>query len=194
MRKLVKNNCEIEITPILLPKFVFITISLMSTLWLISGVIMLSVAVVFAYRPMIPAVVPALAGLFLMRLSKTVHIENNTFLFWCVAAMIIILINSMTSHKEKTAVVGSGYIVTGAMVGMFVGLLASTSGMIIGAVGGALLGAMAFSRTPAGHSIPVASKRFLHNLYAVGMQAVVTMCIIGLVISGLLMRSGVIAR
>lgn len=162
----------------------------MPTLLLISGVILLSVAIALTYRPVIPAAIVALGGLYLMRMSGELNISGNSMLFWCAATLLVLFINSLTSTEEQGKAKGVGYIVTGSMAGMFVGLLLSTEGIIVGSAAGALLGATAFCRTPAGASLRFPSLVFMRNLCAVGLPAIVAVCIIGIAIMGILAGHG----
>ena len=85
----------------------------------------------------------------------------------------------MLPKKITSSRLGIGYIAGAALAGTFVGLAMSHEWMIIGAVAGATLGGIAYSRTPAGRIMEFPSSKFLNYLCAKGLPAVVTMCMVG---------------
>ncbi len=124
-------------------------------------------AVIAAYTSMVGI------ALFL-RLEAT-----NSLIFWGISTGIVICLEYMLPKKITSSRRGVGYIAGAALAGTFVGLAMSHEWMIIGAVAGATLGGIAYSRTPAGRIMEFPSSKFLNYLCAKGLPAVVTMCMVG---------------
>lgn len=124
------------------------------------------------------AVLAAYAGLLGIGLS-VVHPTATPLIFWGVATVIVILLQYLLPPNISTSRRGVGYIAGAALAGTFVGLAISHEWMIIGAVAGAILGGIAYSRTPAGAVMEFPSSKFLNYLCAKGLPAVVTVCIAG---------------
>ncbi|MDE5664671.1 MAG: hypothetical protein K2G17_03225 [Duncaniella sp.] len=124
-------------------------------------------AVIAAYTTMVGI------ALFL-RLEAT-----NSLIFWGIATAIVICLEYMLPKKITSSRRGVGYIAGAALAGTFVGLTISHEWMIVGAVAGAILGGIAYSRTPAGSIMEFPSSKFLNYLCAKGLPAVVTMCMAG---------------
>ena len=59
------------------------------------------------------------------------------------------------------------------------GLVISHAWMIIGGVAGAILGGIAYSKTPAGKALGFPSSKFLNYLCAKGLPAVIAVCMAG---------------
>ena len=125
----------------------------MSMLFLILGIILMIGAIILAFRPIIPSVLPAYVAMWLLDTSNHISINKNTLLFWGLATSIVLFIN-MSKAQDKPDNKGLGYIVAGTIVGSFVGMATNASGIIPGAAIGAFLGAVAYSRTPNGKCHP----------------------------------------
>lgn len=104
---------------------------------------------------------------------------TNSLIFWGIATAIVICLEYMLPKKITSSRRGVGYIAGAALAGTFVGLAISHEWMIVGAVAGAILGGIAYSRTPAGSIMEFPSSKFLNYLCAKGLPAVVTMCMAG---------------
>lgn len=100
--------------------------------------------------------------------------------FWGAAAAIAFSINQLLPQHISRSRIGLGYIAGASLTGTFAGILLSQAGMIIGAVAGAFIGALAFSRTPRGSDIRYPFSKFINYVCAKGMPAVITACICGL--------------
>ncbi len=74
---------------------------------------------------------------------------------------------------------GLGYIAGAALAGAMTGLVISHAWMIIGGVAGAILGGIAYSKTPAGKALGFPSSKFLNYLCAKGLPAVIAVCMAG---------------
>ncbi|MDE6090692.1 MAG: hypothetical protein K2G41_08315 [Duncaniella sp.] len=124
------------------------------------------------------AVAVSYAGLF--GIGMSIHeLPCNSLIFWGVAAGIVIVIQCLLPKNIAKSTRGVGYIAGATLAGTFVGLAISHEWMIVGAVAGAILGGIAYSRTPAGSVMEFPSSKFLNYLCAKGLPAVISSCIVG---------------
>jgi len=142
------------------------------------GIIMLIAGAILCFLPKRYAVVPAYAGLLGIGLIVPYH-TVPALIFWAVAAIITLAIGYMLPESVATSRRGVGYIAGAVIAGTFAGMAVSNAWMITGAVAGAILGGMAYSKTPAGRTMGFPSSKFFNYLCAKGLPAVVTACIIG---------------
>lgn len=149
----------------------------MTTVLLITGALLMCAATVLAFRPVIPAAVVAYAGMMLMRWSGYAVVSDQTTVFWGAAALIVLVIASLSPAGRRRPYTSAAYIAAGTLAGTVVGLIASRTAMIAGACVGAFLGELAYSRTPAGRTD---TTPMIRTLCADGLPAVVTFCITGL--------------
>ena len=124
------------------------------------------------------AVAAAYAGFLGIGLS-VVHPTATPLIFWGVSAAIVIALQYLLPVNISSSRRGVGYIAGATLAGTFVGLAISHEWMIVGAIAGAILGGIAYSRTPAGAVMEFPSSKFLNYLCAKGLPAVVTICIVG---------------
>ena len=152
----------------------------MNTFLLIVAGVMLTAAVVMAFIPQSWSAPLAWLGLLLARLSGHLMLSTGQVIFWAVAAAIVLGINYLLPVAVVKSRRGVPYIAGGALVGAFVGMIASGAMLIVGSVVGATFGALAYKRTPAGADLEFPSRRFFNYLAAKGLPAVVTLCIVGI--------------
>lgn len=153
----------------------------METLLLIAGVLALCGALVMAFRSSSSGAAFAYLGVVAVVNSGYVSIPSSTLLFWAIAVLIILFIGWMNATSVTVPVICRNYIVGGALVGMIAGLTLGNAAMVAGSALGAVLGAVAFSRTPASG---IVGRRFWRVLAEVGLPAVVTMTLVGLALGG----------
>lgn len=79
---------------------------------------------------------------------------------------------------------GNLYIGLGAMMGCLLGMLIDARFMLLGTALGAVMGQLAFSRTPHGKWLMLSKSNFIQYLCARGLPAVVAVAMIGLGIEG----------
>lgn len=122
------------------------------TFQLITGIIFLSAASVLVFRPLsVPSALVAYIGLWLVHQSKTVPVTGNELLFWGIATVMVTGINFLSSNESAVVEQQRLYIAGGTLTGMIAGmLLSSHGGTVAGAAAGAVLGQIAYSRTPHG--------------------------------------------
>lgn len=141
------------------------------------AVVMLLAAIVLMFLSKRYAAVTAYAGLLLTGLTA-VTANLQTLVFWGVAAVIVTAICHMLPAAVATSQRGIGYIAGAALAGACVGMAAAHGWMVVGAVTGALLGGLAYGKTPAGKGLGFPSYRFLNYLCAKGLPAAVTVCMV----------------
>lgn len=124
------------------------------------------------------AVLIAYAGLWVSA-AAVGFMPYKSLIFWGVATLIVIALAFTLPQRVSSSRRGLGYIAGAAIAGGMVGLIISHPWMVIGAIVGAVLGGIAYSKTPAGKALEFPSSKFLNYLCAKGLPAVVTMCIAG---------------
>ena len=121
----------------------------------------------------------AFLGLCTAGLIPGIQLEAATYLFWGTAMLIVIALNYILPHGVATSRLGIPYIFTAALAGMLTGLAISHAAMIVGAVFAAILGGVAYARTPKGRVLSFPTHKFWNYLCAKGLPAVISFCIIG---------------
>ncbi len=154
----------------------------------ILGTLAMCAAIALAFRPWLSGCKFAYAGMWLMDWAGIVEFDYSTLFFWGGACAIALVLDILLPKEISRGNIGRGYIVGGTLAGMVVGMLLSSAGIILGGAFGAFLGGLAFSRTPKGKSLKFPSQAFTRFISAVGLPALVTMSMIGLVLWQLLQR------
>ena len=153
---------------------------------------LVALAAMLTYFPRRGACAVALFALIIASLSPYCVIAPATLIFWGIAALIAMGIEALLPRHIAESRVGIPYIATAALAAMMVGLtLMASATIIIGSVIGALLGAVAFSRTRAGASLGFPSRQFFNYLAAKGLPIVVAASTIGITIAALIASGGV---
>lgn len=162
----------------------------MAPLFIILGTLLLLTAIMLAFRPVFPAALVAYASLWMFQLSGHLQFPSSTIIFWSVATLIVLGLDRLLPAAVSRASQGQGYIATGSFAAMAVGMLMSGAGIILGAAIGAFLGALAYTRTPAGQTLPFPSSPFLRLLCAKGLPVIVAFSMVGLITRDLLVIYG----
>lgn len=140
---------------------------------------LLAIAIVLAFITSIYAAPVAFLGLCCAGLLPGEHLSVASYLFWGVAMVIVVALGFILPPNVALSRRGLPYISGGALAGMAVGLTFSHAALVVGAFLGALLGGVAYARTPQGKPLEFPTSRFLNYLCAKGLPAVVTMSIVG---------------
>ena len=152
----------------------------MTTFLLILTVIFSLGAIVLSFLDGSVAAVVAFAALCCTGFIPGIDPGATVFIFWGVAAAIVLGLRFMLSESVRRSRLGLPYITGAALAGMLVGLaLSSHAAIVAGAFIGAALGGVAYARTPAGKVLEFPSSRFLNYLCAKALPAIVTMSIVG---------------
>ena len=122
--------------------------------------------------------IPAWLALVPMYFVEGQPIAGSALTFWGAACAIALGINTLLPTAVVRSRVAVPYMTVGALAGAFAGMLMpiQQAGMILGAVVGMLLGAIAYSRTPAGMSkgLVFPSRRWFNYACAKGFPIIVT--------------------
>ena len=161
----------------------------MATFLLIVSVLLLSVGMVESFRHPSAAAVTAYAGLVALLYSGySAPLDQRTLLFWAIAVIIICGISMAGGDRIPNGYpVARYYVAGGALVGMIAGLTLGQSGMIIGSSIGAILGGLAWNRTPSGRT---STEKIWTIILSTGLPAVVTMTLTGQALIQLMIRNG----
>lgn len=161
-----------------------------STPWLVFALVLLTIGLVMMYVPRTPACIVCYMALWAAKLSGFTPFTTGTMIFWGVAVAIVVANRFLLPAFVRDSRRGLGYIATGAIVGMAIGLtLYTAASVIIGAVVGSFLGALAYTRTSAGASLEFPTSKFFNYLGAKAIPAVIAASMAGLIFAGLIARS-----
>lgn len=141
----------------------------------------------FLSRP--SAIWLAWCALVILRLSDANVPLWSTILFWSIACAIVLTIGYMLPRTVSESRTGVGYFGVGAIVGAAVGYVASPgeAGLILGAVAGTLISAIAFSRTPSGKPVAASFNRYVNYVLAKGMYVIVTVVVLAMAVANLVL-------
>ncbi len=152
---------------------------------LIIGVICLILAVALVLRPRWVAAVPAFVGLLLMHWSYYISVPTMTFVFWGVAMLITVGLFYLSPSGEPDGHSSSNlYVGFTAMAGGMLGILLAPRILVLGVILGALMGQLAYSRTPAGKWMLSPSSQFWRYFAAKCLPAIVAISIVCIAIMG----------
>ena len=138
-------------------------------------ILLLILAAVLTFTSVSYGTAVAFLALCTSGLLPGVELSGSLYMFWGVAMLIVIALNTILPRSVATSRVGVPYIVTSTLAGMLVGLTLSHAAMICGAI----LGGIAFARTPSGSVLAFPTHRFWNYLCAKGLPAIISLCIIG---------------
>lgn len=143
-------------------------------------------AVIGAFMPRVPSAIVAYLSL-LPLVAHTVPGQSRTLIFWGIAAAIASVIQYWGGRQR--AGTGRWYVVCGALIGVLLGyLLSPTQGMVIvGSAFGALLGGVAYLRTPQSRRLGEGAADFASFIAWLGLPAVVTFSVCAISLSSILL-------
>ena len=158
----------------------------MQTILLIAGVIALIIALVLVLSPKWTAAVPAYVGLWLMHWSYYIAVPMMTFVFWGIATLITVGLYYLSPSGEPDGNKSSNlYVGFTAMAGGMLGILLAPRIMVLGVVLGAVVGQLAYSRTPAGRWMMTPSSLFWKYFAAKCLPAIVAVSIVCIAVMGI---------
>ena len=154
----------------------------------ILGLLCLLLALALVFVPRWPAAVPAYVGLVLMHCSYFIAVLTSTFVFWGVMTLMVALIWWFSPKGEPDGHASSNiYIAGGTMAGCLLGIIVGARIMVLGTVMGALVGLLAYSRTPDGRWMQPSPVMMARYFAAKCLPAIVAVAITGVAIEGLLL-------
>lgn len=153
--------------------------------------ILAGAGLLLSFRKTMAATLSAYASVVCASLSGTdswPEVSSDSLLFWGVATVIVTGLTYMNSRNKLLSGVPRAYIACGAIAGSLLGFIAShtSAAMITGAATGALLGAFAYYRTPAGAKTCTDRRIFTDYVCAAGLPAVVIVSMCGTAVSAVL--------
>lgn len=151
---------------------------------LITGALLMSAAVVLAFRNSAGGAVAACAGVWSLRASGGSHVSSRMLLFWAIAVLFVVSINMIRHVPLLVSNRARNFIVGGALAGMATGLAFHQAGAIVGSAVGVTLGAVAYMRL----SRQPDSRLVGRWVVAVGLPSVVTMSLVAIGIQDILTR------
>lgn len=146
---------------------------------LVVCIILLVLAVALTFYSTTYGSAVAFLALCTSGLLPGVHLGATTYMFWGVAMLIVIALNYILPHAVVASRLGVSYIFTASLAGMLIGLSISHAAMIVGAFSAAILGGVAYGRTPKGRQLAYPTPRFWNYLCAKGLPAVISFSITG---------------
>lgn len=158
----------------------------MASALLIICILLAATALALIFRPYVPAAAVAYASLIAGRYSGYVAVSDKTLIFWGAAMLLVLAITTLLPRTLVQTSRGMGYIAGATLAGGCLGLALSPTAITVAAAIGAFLGALAYSRTPAGLPLRFPSSDFLHYLCAKGLPAIVAVSIVGVIASSLI--------
>ena len=169
----------------------------MSTFIIIISVILFLAAIALLPLRMPAAPACSFAGLLVISLARNaqgvplVPVNTTILLCWFFMTVVVTVATMMQPVPVRNTSRGMGYITTGAIVGMAVGLLGFTTSyrlnmlyglMILATAIGTFLGFLLFSNTPDGRAVGIRSGNFFRYLFAKGFPTAITVMQIGVVL------------
>jgi len=160
-----------------------------SIILFITGIICLVAALLLVLWPRWVAAVPAFVGLVLMHMSYHIDVKTITFIFWGIATLITVGLFYLSPSGEPDGHRSSNfYVGLTAMGGGLLGILLAPRVMVLGIILGALMGQLAYSRTPHGKWMLNPSTMFVRYFAAKGLPAIVAIAIVCIAIMGLVIN------
>ena len=156
---------------------------------LIAGALCLAAALALTLFPRWVAAVPAFVGLVLMHWSYFIAVPMHTFVFWGVATLITVGLFYLSPAGEPDGNRSSNfYVAFTAMAGGLLGILVAPRIMVLGVVLGAMVGQLAYSRTPAGKWMLSPSTMFWRYFAAKCLPAIVAIAMVCIAVEGLVIN------
>lgn len=153
---------------------------------LIAGIICMIAALVLVLWPRWVAAVPAYAGMLLMHYSFYIFARTEYLIFWGVATLITVGLFYLSPKGEPDGHRASNfYVGLTAIAGGMLGILFNTpSLMVLGVIVGAIIGQLAYSRTPAGKWMLRPTSMFVRYFAAKCLPVIVAVSIVCVTVMG----------
>lgn len=155
--------------------------------FLVLGFACMAAALVLLVKPWWVAAVPAFAGMLLLHLSTAIFVKREALIFWGAAATVVVMIRYLApggGDNGGGGITGNLYVAGGAVVGALLGIVTNPAVIVLGAIAGAVLGALAFSRTPRGRWRKLRGPALIQWFCARCLPAIVAVAIMGISVEG----------
>lgn len=160
----------------------------MTTFLLIIGALALSLALVWIFDRPSAGAVAAYFGTWAMARSGYSFIDSDTLLFWAVAVLIVTGIQMARGRVVTFPLKLRCYVAGGSLALAATGALFGPAGVIIGAVAGVALGAVACRAANRAFSN---NSRYWASVLALGAPVVVAVCLVMLAVTGIIARANI---
>ena len=152
---------------------------------LISGIVLMAVALILLFKPWVVAALPAYAGLWLLHLSTYTTFPRWIFIFYGIATLMVMGIKYLSPKGEPDGrITGNLYVSLGALMGCLLGILVEARFMVLGTILGTVLGVLAYSVTPQGRWLKFPKSNFIQYLCAKGLAVIVAVAMMGIAVEG----------
>ena len=155
---------------------------------LVLGIAALLAALVLLFRPWrwLVAAIPAFVGLVALHASYYIAMPASMLIFWGVCTAMVAALAYVSPRGEPDGRWASNlYIGASAIAGCLMGMIVGARFMLLGVVLGALVGQLAYSRTPAGRWLRQPATTFVKYAAAKCLPAIVAVAQVGIAIEGL---------
>ena len=141
------------------------------------GIICFAAALWLVFSREVLAPAASLLGLTAVYFSHMLPLAPNMVITWLAITVIVMGVCFMQPAAVMSQRRGVGYMLGGALTGMFIGLIAvqtadsltaQYAAMIVGVLAGTFFGFFLFTRTPQGKAVNMASGHFFNYLAAKG--------------------------
>lgn len=140
-----------------------------------------TVSLISIFMPRWPSTLFGFAALVSVRLSGFTSLTTGDLVFWAVATSVVVCLRLALPITVARSKAGLPFISGGALTATFVGMLFNTqAAIILSAVAGAVLGAIAFSNTSKGAPMEFPSRKFFNYTAAKGFPVIVTVAMVAL--------------
>ncbi len=154
-------------------------------IWILLGILGLGGALALMLWPRWVAAVPAYLGMVCWHLSYYIMVPGRTFLFWGIATLLVTGLYYLSPQGEPDGRrTGNLYIAATAIAGGLLGILFSPRYMVLGVVIGALMGELAYSRTPHGKWLMGSAGTFFNYAAVKCLPVIVAVSIVCITIEG----------
>ncbi len=151
---------------------------------------LLIVALVLTIKPLWVAAVPALVAMLLLYWAdffQSASLPVWKIAIWTMATAIVVMLRRYQPDGEPDGHnTGNLYVGLASIMGALLGIATGPNFVLIGTIIGAVIGLMAYSRTPRGKWIKFASSTFIQYFCARCLPAIVAVAIIGICLESIL--------
>ncbi len=151
---------------------------------------LLIVALVLTIKPLWVAAVPAFVAMLLLYLTdfiQSVTLPVWKIAMWTMATMIVVALRRYQPAGEPDGRnTGNLYVGLASIMGALLGIAMGSNFVLIGTIVGAVIGLMAYSRTPYGKWIKFANSTFIQYFCARCLPAIVAVAMIGISVESIL--------
>ncbi len=148
----------------------------------------MAIAVCMLVRPRrLAAALPALLAMLVLQATPCLVITLGKCLMWTATAVLVAIVWRMQPAGEPDGHgTGALYVGLGALAGAVVGIALGSAWILAATIVGAVLGVMAYSRTPRGRWLKLGKSTIIHYFCARALPAIVAAAITGVCAEGLL--------